>query len=105
MMLGTVSLVWLPHRIQSSPAGGREDSGCINHSFLDCLLSSIKSTRPLCVRVCVCARVCACVCVCVCARACVCVCVCVCVCSCSVELFATPWIVACQAPLSMGFSR
>ena len=22
-----------------------------------------------------------------------------------VQLFATPWIVACQAPLSMGFSR
>ena len=38
---------------------------------------------------------------------CVCVCVCVCVCeslSC-VQLFATPWTVACQAPLSMGFSR
>jgi len=23
----------------------------------------------------------------------------------SVQLFATPWTVACQAPLSMGFSR
>ena len=32
----------------------------------------------------------------------VCVCVCVCVC---VTLFATPWTVTCQAPLSMGFSR
>ena len=31
-------------------------------------------------------------------------CVCVCVLSC-VQLFATPWTVACQAPLSMGFSR
>ena len=36
----------------------------------------------------------------------VCVCVCVCVCVLShVQLFATPWIVAYQAPLSMGFSR
>ena len=37
----------------------------------------------------------------------VCVCVCVCVCqllSC-VQLFATPWTVAFQVPLSMGFSR
>ena len=34
----------------------------------------------------------------------VCVCVCVCVLS-HVQLFATPWIVAYQAPLSMGFSR
>ena len=25
--------------------------------------------------------------------------------SCSVKLFATPWTVACQAPLSMGFPR
>ena len=80
MMLGTVSLVWLPHRIQSSPAGGRENSGCIYPSFLDCLLSSIKSTRPLCVRARVCVRVCVCVCVCVCVRVCVCACVCVCVC-------------------------
>ena len=45
-------------------------------------------------------------------RVCVCVCVCVCVsarlllCSQShVQLFATPWTVACQAPLSKGFSR
>ena len=37
---------------------------------------------------------------------CVCVCVCVCVKSLSrVRLFATPWTVARQAPLSMGFSR
>ena len=34
----------------------------------------------------------------------VCVCVCVCVLNC-VQLFATPWTVACQAPLSMGFPR
>ena len=33
-----------------------------------------------------------------------CVCVCVCVLS-SVQLFASPWTVAHQAPLSMGFSR
>ena len=39
----------------------------------------------------------------------VCVCVCVCVCMLShlscVQLFVTLWTVACQAPLSMGFSR
>ena len=40
-----------------------------------------------------------------------CVCVCVCVCTrmlshfSRVQLFATPWTVACQAPVSMGFSR
>ena len=38
-----------------------------------------------------------------------CVCVCVCVCACVsrsvVSDFATPWTVALQAPLSMGFSR
>ena len=37
------------------------------------------------------------------------VCVCVCVCEreslCQVQLFATPWTVACQALLSMEFSR
>ena len=40
---------------------------------------------------------------------CVCVCVCVCMCVLShisfVQLFVTPWTVAHQAPLSMGFSR
>ena len=37
---------------------------------------------------------------------CVCVCVCVCVHALShVRLFAIPWTVAHQAPLSMGFSR
>ena len=35
---------------------------------------------------------------------CVCVCVCMCVFS-HIWLFATPWTVACQAPLSMKFSR
>ena len=35
-----------------------------------------------------------------------CVCVCVCVKSLSrLRFFATPWTVACQDPLSMGFSR
>ena len=36
------------------------------------------------------------------------VCVCVCVCACVYSVMpdsATPWTVACQAPLSMGFSR
>ena len=33
-----------------------------------------------------------------------CVCACVCTLSC-VQLFGTPWTVACRAPLSMGFSR
>ena len=39
-------------------------------------------------------------------------CVCVCACVCvhvwvlsGVQLFSTPWIVACQAPLSMAFAR
>ena len=36
---------------------------------------------------------------------CVCVCVCVCVLFSHVWLFATPWTVACQAPLSMEFSK
>ena len=36
---------------------------------------------------------------------CVCVCVCVCVMLSCVQLFATPWTVACQMPLSMEFSR
>ena len=40
---------------------------------------------------------------------CVCVCVCVCVCALShfshVQLFRTPWTIACQAPLPMEFSR
>ena len=38
-----------------------------------------------------------------------CVCVCVCVCVCKLlshfQLFMTPWTLASQAPLSMGFSR
>ena len=50
---------------------------------------------------------CVCVCVCVCARACVCARVCVGarVCSQSCPTLSTPWTVACQAPLSVGFSR
>ena len=36
---------------------------------------------------------------------CVCVCVCVCVLVSRVQLFATPWAVAQQAPLSVGFPR
>ena len=36
---------------------------------------------------------------------CVCVCVCVCQSPSRVRFFATPWTVACQAPLSMEFSR
>ena len=41
-------------------------------------------------------------------RVCMCACVCVCVCVCVLShaiVFATPWTVAHQAPLSMGFSR
>ena len=42
-----------------------------------------------------------------CVRACVCVCVCVCMLSFfgHVQFFETPGTVACQTPLSMGFSR
>ena len=66
-----------------------------------------------------------CVCVCVCVRVCVCACACVCVCVCvcvnemeyeeaeitggfaarSCSTLVTPWSVARQAPLSMGFYR
>ena len=79
-----------------------------------CVFSLVShSLQP---RVCVCVCVCVCVwCVCVFlsvslfATPCVCVCVCVCVvCVCvflSVSLFATPGTVACQAPLSIEFSR
>ena len=42
----------------------------------------------------VCVRVCVCMCVCVCGQLLI-----------RVQLFATPWTIACQAPLSMGFSR
>ena len=57
---------------------------------------------------------CVCVCVCACAHVSVCVCVCecvcvrVCVCACALrcaQLSATPWTLACQAPLSVEFSR
>ena len=41
----------------------------------------------------------------VCVRVCVCVCVCVLSCFGHVQLFAIPWTVARQAPLSVGFSR
>ena len=42
-----------------------------------------------------------------CVSVCVCVCVCMCVCKSlsHVALFVTLWTVACQSPLSMGFSR
>ena len=46
---------------------------------------------------------CVCVCACVCVFACVCVCVCVCKSLSRVLLFATPWTVALQGPLSVGF--
>ena len=49
--------------------------------------------------------VCVCVCVCVCVGVCVWGGVCVCSVIQSCQLFATPWIVALQAPLSMEFSR
>ena len=38
-------------------------------------------------------------------RVCVCVCVCVCYSLSRVQLFVTPWTVARQAPLSVGFSK
>ena len=44
--------------------------------------------------------------ICMCSPVCVCVCVCACVLPLShVQLFSTPWTVACQAPLSMECSR
>ena len=47
---------------------------------------------------------------CVCVGVCVCVCVCVCACTCTLGCSVMsdsliPWTVACQAPLSMKFSR
>ena len=53
---------------------------------------------------------CVCVSDCVCVHVCMYVHVCVCVCVCaqplsSVQLFATPWTIAHQAPLPMGFFR
>ena len=58
--------------------------------------------------VCICVYVCIYVCVHVCIHTCVYVCVSVCVCVCTLSpvwLFATLWTIACQAPLSMEFSR
>ena len=46
-----------------------------------------------------------CVCVCVCVCVCACVCVCVCVVAQACQTLATPQTVACQPPLSVGFSR
>ena len=37
--------------------------------------------------------------------ACVCVCVCVCVCTQLCPTLYSPWTIACQVPLSMGFSK
>ena len=43
--------------------------------------------------------------VCVCVSVCLSVCLCICVLLTCIQLFATPWTVACQTPLSTGFSR
>ena len=82
---------------------------------------AVQSPAYPCVCVCVCICVCVFVYVCVCVSLCVCVCACVfvCVCVCAptarvravlshfsrTRFFVTPWAVALQAPLSMGFSR
>ena len=53
-------------------------------------------------------NLCVCMCVCVCVRICACACVCVCVRTQTfsrAQLFASPWTVARQAPLSLEFSR
>ena len=80
------------------------------HWIQRCVKACLQNTTRVFLNVCVC--VCVRVCVCVCVRACVSVCVCVHVCVCvecmlshsvCVRLFATPWTVAHQAPLSMGF--
>ena len=91
-----------------------------------CMCVCVRVCVRVCARVCACVHVCACACVCacmcahvhVCVRvyACVCACVhvhvCVHVCVCTrvhgishVWLFATSWTIACQASLSMEFSR
>ena len=69
------------------------------HRFV-CYFSSWASSGQICFWLLLKSNVCVCVCMCMC----VCVCVCVCVFS-HVQLFATPWTIACQAFLSMEFSR
>ena len=77
--------------------------------YISRILLSICVCVYVCICVCVyiCVYVCVCICVYVCVYICVYVCVCiyVCVCVCllsCIQLFATPWTVACQAPLSIG---
>ena len=64
----------------------------------ECLVSINTRIKKISVGVCryICVSVCVCVCVCVCTRTCVLNCV---------WLFAIPWTVAHQTPLSMEFSR
>ena len=69
----------------------RENQG----SFCLCALPSSRSPQghflaSMCICVCVCVHACTCMCVCMLSR---------------VQLFATPWAIAHQAPLSMEFSR
>jgi len=73
-------------------------------SLCECLHQPGSSLNPL--LLVFCGRFLTCVCACVCVRVCLCMCVCVCgQLLIRVQLFATPWTIACQAPLSMGFSR
>ena len=69
----------------------------------------LRALVSVCVCACMCVCMCTCVCMCACMRACPCVRVhvhaCVCCCFSHVQLSITPWTVAHQPPLSMGFSR
>ena len=89
--------------------------------FFHKMVCCAEPRLPVCVCVCLYMCVCVFVYVCVCVSLCVCVCACVfvCVCVCAptarmravlshfsrTRFFVTPWAVALQAPLSMGFSR
>ena len=71
----------------------------ISSCYFDLQIQSNPNQNPIKL---FCGYACVCVCVCVCVY--VCVCVCCAMLSC-VRLFGTTWTIACQAPLSMEFSR
>ena len=92
-------IVWHEKDALSIPYWMKEPTWLEGRNSLQVSRSGILEFHSLELRVCVCARACACVCVSVRAR------VCVCVLLSRVLLFATPWTVARQAPLSVEFSK
>ena len=87
-------LIWGLRFSSSSQSVGRIHFPVVVGWTFSCLLSAGDHSQE-----CPLGWLCVCVCVCVCAH------VCTLSCFSSVWLFATLWIVAHQAPLSMGFSR